>query len=97
MRDEVSEGICDSVTVDVSISYEQHQVRCPLARNDAMVGPSPDDLSADSIELKAKRTKTASDSVVKCFGSYRAQVYRRKIAIEPFRLIRQLPSLSAQL
>ena len=32
MRDEVSEGICDCVTVDVSICYEQHQVRCLLAR-----------------------------------------------------------------
>jgi hypothetical protein len=38
MRDEVSEGICDSVTVDVSISYEQHQVQSPAPPNEAMVG-----------------------------------------------------------
>jgi hypothetical protein len=57
MRDEVSEGICDSVTVDVSISYEQHQVQSPAPPNEAMVGPSPDDLSTDAIELKANEPK----------------------------------------
>ena len=62
MRDEVSEGICDCVTVDVSISYEptsstKFDARSPAPPNEAMVGPSPDDLSTDSIELKANGPK----------------------------------------
>jgi|GEM_PF-1154857 hypothetical protein len=55
MRDEVSEGICDCVKVDVSISDEQYQVRCSLAPpNEAMV---PDDLSTNSIKFKASEPK----------------------------------------
>jgi hypothetical protein len=55
MRDEVSEGICDCVEVDVSISDEQYQVRCSLAPpNEAMV---PDDLSTNSIKFKASEPK----------------------------------------
>jgi hypothetical protein len=46
------------VKVDVSISDEQYQVRCSLAPpNEAMVGPSPDDLSTNSIKFKASEPK----------------------------------------